>query len=156
MQGALIVAQVAVSVVLLVGAGLLLASFYRLQQVDTGYRSDGVLSAQIYGNFSRYPATSTRCARSTCRCSSGCEAQPGVISAAVTNAVPLAGGAPGTTRFDIEGRVTDDPERRPTDGRPRGQRAGTSSTIGIPLVSGRVFTDLDTEESCAWSSSTRR
>ena len=55
MQGALIVAQVAVSVMLLVGAGLLLASFYRLQRVETGYRSDGVLSAQIYGNFSRYP-----------------------------------------------------------------------------------------------------
>ncbi|HEX4913290.1 MAG TPA: ABC transporter permease, partial [Vicinamibacterales bacterium] len=49
MQGALIVAQVAVSVVLLVGAGLLLASFYRLQRVETGYRSDGVLSAQIFG-----------------------------------------------------------------------------------------------------------
>ena len=54
-QGALIVAQVAVSVMLLVGAGLLLASFFRLQRVETGYRSDGVLSAQIYGNFSRYP-----------------------------------------------------------------------------------------------------
>ena len=53
--GALIVAQVAVSVMLLVGAGLLLASFYRLQRVEAGYRSDGVLSAQIYGNFSRYP-----------------------------------------------------------------------------------------------------
>ena len=54
-QGALIVAQVAVSVMLLVGAGLLLASFFRLQRVETGYRSDGVLSAQIFGNFSRYP-----------------------------------------------------------------------------------------------------
>ena len=54
MQSALIVAQVAVSVVLLVAAGLLLTSFYRLQQVDAGYRSDGVLSAQVYGNFSRY------------------------------------------------------------------------------------------------------
>ena len=51
MQGALIIAQVAVSVVLLVGAGLLLASFYRLQQVETGYRSQGVITAQVYGNF---------------------------------------------------------------------------------------------------------
>ncbi|MEO7156181.1 MAG: ABC transporter permease, partial [Vicinamibacterales bacterium] len=55
MQGALIIAQVAVSVVLLVGAGLLLASFYRLQQVETGYRSQGIITAQVFGNFSKYP-----------------------------------------------------------------------------------------------------
>src|SRR5205823_6497494 len=50
LQNALIVAQVVVSVVLLVGAGLLLSSFYRLQQVDPGYRGDRVLSAEAYGN----------------------------------------------------------------------------------------------------------
>jgi len=42
-QSALVVGQVAVSVVLLVGAGLLLASFYRLQSVDPGYRGDRVI-----------------------------------------------------------------------------------------------------------------
>jgi putative ABC transport system permease protein len=67
MQGALIVAQVAVSVVLLVGAGLLLASFYRLQKVETGYRSQGVLAAQVYGNFSKYPQREPRCADCICR-----------------------------------------------------------------------------------------
>jgi predicted permease len=64
---------------------------------------------------------------------------------AVTNAVPLAGGAPGTTRFDIEGRVTDDPERRPTSDT-RITSPTYFETLGIPLVSGRVFNDLDTEE----------
>ena len=59
LQSALIVAQVAVSVVLLVGAGLLLASFYRLQSVDPGYQGDRVMSAELFTNFSndrRFPA----------------------------------------------------------------------------------------------------
>ena len=102
MQGALIVAQVAVSVVLLVGAGLLLASFYRLQRVETGYRTQGVLAAQVYGNFSRYPnITSLR--NFYTPLVERLAAQPGVVSVAITNAVPLAGGAPGTVRFEIEG-----------------------------------------------------
>ena len=144
-QGALIVAQVAVSVVLLVGAGLLLASFYRLQKVETGYRSEGVLSAQIYGNFSRYGNISAL-RRLYLPIIERLETQPGVISVAITNAVPLAGSAPGTRRFDIEGRVTDDPERRPTmDVRIASDKY--FDTIGIPLVSGRVFNALDTEES---------
>jgi len=145
MQGALIVAQVAVSVMLLVGAGLLLASFYRLQRVETGYRSDGVLSAQIFGNFSRYPNITTQ-RKLYLPVLERLQAQPGVNSAAITNAVPLGGGAPGTTRFEIEGRAVDDPERRPTTD----VRVATPqyfATIGVPVISGRVFSDLDSEES---------
>jgi len=145
MQGALIVAQVAVSVMLLVGAGLLLASFFRLQRVETGYRSDGVLSAQIYGNFSRYPNINAQ-RKLYLPVLERIQAQPGVSAAAITNAVPLGGGAPGTTRFEIEGRVVDDPERRPTTD----VRVASSqyfATIGIPVMSGRVFNDMDTEES---------
>jgi predicted permease len=69
-----------------------------------------------------------------------------VVSAAITNAVPLAGSAPGTTRFDIDGRVTDDPDRRPTtDVRVASDKY--FDTIGIPVVSGRAFGALDMAES---------
>ena len=145
MQGALIVAQVAVSVVLLVGAGLLLASFYRLQQVETGYRSDGVLSAQIFGNFSRYPNINAQ-RKLYLPVLERLQALPGVSAAAITNAVPLGGGVAGTTRFDIEGRSVDDPERRPTTD----VRVATPqyfATIGVPVMRGRVFNDLDSDES---------
>src|SRR5688500_477805 len=145
MQGALIVAQVAVSVVLLVGAGLLLASFYRLQQVETGYRSDGVLSAQIFGNFSRYPNINAQ-RKLYLPVLERLQAQPGVNAAAITNAVPLGGGAPGTTRFEIEGRSVDDPERRPT----ADVRIATPqyfATIGVPLMRSRVVNDIDSDES---------
>jgi len=145
MQGALIIAQVAVSVMLLVGAGLLLASFYRLQSVETGYRTDGVLSAQIYGNFSRYPNVN-ELRKLYLPVLERLQASPGVSTAAITNAVPLGGGAPGTTRFDIEGRVSDDPERRPTmDVRVASDQY--FDTIGIPLVSGRTFNALDNDQS---------
>ena len=145
LQGGLIVAQVAVSVVLLIGAGLLLASFYRLQQVDAGYRSDGVLSAQVYGNFSRY-GNIDALRRLYLPILDRLDGQPGVASAAITNAVPLAGSAPGTTRFDIDGRVTDDPDRRPTtDLRVASEKY--FDTIGIPVVGGRAFAALDTAES---------
>jgi len=60
--------------------------------------------------------------------------------------VPLGGGAPGTTRFTIQGRAVDDPERRPT----ADVRVATPhyfSVIGVPVMAGRVFTELDNEES---------
>ncbi len=144
-QSALIIAQVAVSVVLLVGAGLLLSSFYRLQQVDAGYRSDGVLSAQVYGNFSRYGNINSL-RRLYLPILDRLSSEPGVVSAAITNAVPLAGAAPGTVRFEIEGRMAEDPELRPTtDVRVASDRY--FETIGIPLVSGRTFNQFDTSDS---------
>jgi predicted permease len=145
MQGALIVAQVAVSVMLLVGAGLLLASFYRLQRVETGYRSEGVLSAQIFGNFSRYPNI-TELKKLYLPVIERLQAQPGVNAVAITNAVPLGGGAPGTTRFEIEGRSVDDPERLPTTD-VRVASPQYFAAIGVPVIGGRVFNDLDNEES---------
>jgi predicted permease len=141
LQAGLVVAQVAVSVVLLIGAGLLLASFYRLQQVDPGYRAERVLSAEAFGNFSRYPNPDTL-RRFYQTVVDRLSSEPGVASVAVTNAVPFSTLQPGNAPLQIEGRTTDDPDRRPTvDG-----RVVTSNyflTLGIPLVAGRTFNDLD-------------
>jgi predicted permease len=144
LQGALIVVQVAVSVTLLVGAGLLLGSFYRLQQVDAGYRGDRVLAAEVFGNFSKYPTADALLAFYL-PLLERLEGQPGVVSAAITNAVPLSGIAPGSTPFQIEGRAEDDPDRRPTaDIRIASPRY--FDTLGVPLLRGRLFTDLDHRE----------
>jgi predicted permease len=142
-QDGLVVAQVALSVVLLVGASLLLASVWRLQQVDSGYRADRVLAATIYGNFSKYPDVDAQL-RLYEPLVERLNQIPGVESAAVTNAVPLVLQNPNETPFDIEGR-TPDPARRP-----RGDVSVASpkyfDTLGIPVLSGRVFTDLDHRE----------
>jgi putative ABC transport system permease protein len=140
----LIVAQVAVSVVLLTGAGLLLASFYRLQKVDPGYRADQVMSAEIFTNFSRYPDVNAQ-RRLYLPLLERISGSPGVISAAITNAVPLSTLQPGNIPFQIEGRVVDDPNRRPTvDGRI--VSVEYFKTLGIPLVQGRLFAESDAPE----------
>ena len=88
---------------LLAGAGLLLRSFYRLQHVDPGYRGDHVLSAEAFGNFTKYPTADAQLGFYL-PLIERLEQQPGVISAAVTNAVPLSGVAPGSAPFQIEGK----------------------------------------------------
>ncbi|MFP5379690.1 MAG: ADOP family duplicated permease, partial [Vicinamibacteria bacterium] len=144
LQSALIVAQVAVSVVLLVGAGLLLVSFFRLQSVDPGYRADRVMSAEIFGNFTKYPdADSLR--RFYLDVLERLESAPGVTSAAITNGVPLSGVVPGQTRFQIEGRVYDNPDLAPTAD-VRVASTAYFDTLGIPLLRGRAFSPLDHED----------
>jgi predicted permease len=144
LQGGLIVVQVAVSVILLVGAGLLLVSFYKLQQVDPGYRTERVLSAEAFGNFSKYPTAAAQLAFYQ-PLLERLEQQPGVVSVAITNGVPLSGTAPGSTPFQIEGITADNPDQRPTaDVRIASPRY--FETLGIPVLRGRVFTDLDHRE----------
>ena len=138
------VAQVAVSVVLLAGAGLLLSSLHRLQSVPTGYRAERVLSAEVFGNFSRYKSAEDylrlyeplidRLSRT-----------PGVISVAVTSAVPLAADHPFTNPFQIEGRVVDDPDKRPIADYFTVSPA-YFDTLAVRVVQGRTFQSTDTRD----------
>jgi putative ABC transport system permease protein len=144
LQSALIVAQVAVSVVLLVAAGLLLLSFYKLQRVDPGYRGDRVLSAEIFGNFSKYPNPQSL-RRLYTSVLERLESSPGVVAAAITNGVPLAGVQPGQTRFQIRGVTDENPDLAPTaDVRVASPRY--FDTLGIPVRAGRAFVELDHED----------
>ena len=143
LQSALIIAQVAVSVVLLVGAGLLLLSFYRLQGVDPGFRGDRVMSAEVFGNFTKYPDPQAL-RRLYLSVLERLDSSPGVVSAAVTNAVPLAGLQPGQTRFQIRGRTYETPDQRPVAD-VRVASTKYFDTLGIPVRQGRSFTELDHE-----------
>jgi predicted permease len=144
LQGALVAAQVAVSVVLLVGAGLLLLSFFRLQQVDDGYQGESVMSAEVFGNFTKYPdAAALR--RLYVGLLERLQGTPGVTGAAVTNAVPMDAIAPGQTRFQVRGRTYSTPDERPaTD--VRVASPDYFATLGVPLRRGRLFTELDHED----------
>jgi putative ABC transport system permease protein len=132
-----------VSVVLLISAGLLLHSFYRLQSVNPGFNSDRVMSAEVFGNFTKYPdAPSIR--RLYVSLLERLENAPGVVSAAVTNGIPLTSVQPGQTRFQIQGKMYATPEDRPTaDVRVASTRY--FDTLNIPVKRGRLFTELDHE-----------
>ena len=143
LQSGLIVVQVAVSVILLVSAGLLLMSFYKLQQVDPGYRTERVLSADAFGNFSKYP-NGAALLKFYVPLLERLQQQPGIVSAAITNAVPFTG-APGSTPFQIESQPVDNPDRRPT----ADINIASSDyfdVLGIPLIAGRKFSTLDHDE----------
>lgn len=137
----LIVAQVAVSVILLSGAGLLLTSFHRLQSVNAGYQGDRVMSAEVFANFSRYPTASAQL-RLYLPLLERLQGAPGVLSAAITNAVPLSTLQPSTQPFQIEGSVIDNPDKRPTVDA-RIVSPDYFRTLGILLVQGRALLESD-------------
>jgi putative ABC transport system permease protein len=143
LQDALVVAQVALSVVMLVGASLLLASVWRLQRVDSGFRADRVLAATVFGNFSKYPDATSQLALYE-PLVERLNQLPGVDAAAITNAVPLVGANPNETPFDIEGRTPDAARR------PRGDVRVVSpryfEALDIPVLLGRAFNPLDHRE----------
>jgi len=112
--------------------------------VDPGYRAEQVVSAEIFTNFSRYPNLDAQL-RFYLPLLERLQGTPGVVSAAVTNAVPLVTIQPGNLPFQIEGRAVDNPDARPSaDGRI--VSADYFKTLGVPLIQGRFFTEGDGRE----------
>jgi putative ABC transport system permease protein len=144
LQSVLVVTQVAVSIVLLAAAGLLLASFVRLQNVDPGYRTDGIVSAETFGNFRRYPNIESLL-KVYLPVMERLQGQAGITSVAITNAVPLSTIAPFSAPFRIEGRDGGDTGRGPTSD-VRIVSEQYFDTLGIPVLQGRVFNTSDNAE----------
>jgi putative ABC transport system permease protein len=144
MRGPLVVAEVALALVLLVGAGLLLKSFQKLQEVNPGFKPDHLLTMQI-----SLPTTKYRDRQQIDgffqRALEKVRALPGVQSAAVSTTVPMSG-VNTAGSFVIEGRTI-----APGEMAPWGNRwfAGANyfETLGIPLIKGRFFDDRDVRES---------
>ena len=138
----LVTAQVAISFVLLIGAGLMLRTLVKLQTVDTGFRSENVLSSLVSLNFTKYSDTDRQLAFYQ-RVLDVLANKPGVISAAFASPFPRethVDPAVGTLR--IEGRPL--PKGTPY---PHANLHVVSEqyfqTLGIPLVRGRFFNSGD-------------
>jgi len=148
-RSVLVVCQIAFSFVLLIGAGLMLRSFSKLQQVDGGFVStDRVLAANIDLNWSKYHEDAQR-RDFMSRLLAKVQSQPGVLSAAVSSSYPLdpdnAGGSMFNRRFVVEGRPLREGEVPPITAL-RSTTPDYFKTLGIRLLSGRTFDDSDNEK----------
>jgi putative ABC transport system permease protein len=142
MRRLLVVSEVALALVLLVGAGLLLKSFSRLRDFDLGFRPEGLLTAKIQLPGLRYREENQlrvfhrqlmeRLAHT-----------PGVESAGAITSVFLSK-TPNSTYFSIEGRPDFLPGQRvevPVDS----ISANYFQVMGTPIIKGRAFSEQDTE-----------
>ena len=144
MRGLLTASQVAAAFVLLIATGLLLTSFYRLQQVDTGFNPENVLTAEVFPNWSKYTTAESRRQLFT-DVLQRLQDRPGLSAAAVANGFPMASEVGQQQRFAIEGRTYEDPDLRP-ELETRVVSPDYFATVGVPLLAGRTFTRLDDAE----------
>jgi putative ABC transport system permease protein len=132
-RNTLVVAEVAMALVLLVGAGLLLRSFLRVIHADAGFRPEGVETASVplpqatHGEHAKRAAVVERVVDELAR-------EPGVVSAAAT--IPLLGGW--QSSFSVEGRPEPPPGQRPSADIAR-VTPEYFAAMGVPVLEGRVF-----------------
>ncbi len=143
MRNTLVVAEVALVLILLIGAGLLIKSFWRLQQVDPGFRAEQVLSAQLAPPASKYEEDSRKRAFYH-EVVNRIQSLPGVEAVGAIHLLPM-----GKSNWNPGLRIEDHPL-------PEGSRLSnvdwrlvTSDyfhAMGIPLLKGRFFTESDNED----------
>jgi putative ABC transport system permease protein len=140
---ALMIAELALALVLLVGAGLMINSFLRLLAVPKGFNPDGVLTLNLAPAYTKYPAGSPQRLAYFQEILARVKALPGIQSASLTTYFPLSGSPFGMERWKlIEGR----------EGLGRGNEVPIElnhssidylQTMGIQLRAGRSFTAED-------------
>jgi putative ABC transport system permease protein len=141
----LIVAEIAGAVILLVGAALLLRSFWRLQHVDPGVDVDRVMAARI--TLSRRYASAEQSAVFFQRLVEHLDTQPGVQSSAATSFVPIGGGGFGLGRVFLGEGWPEPPAGRDVSAQWNVITPHYFRTIGIPVLQGRDFTQADRADS---------
>jgi predicted permease len=143
-RNTLVVVEMALALVVLVSAGLLVRSFWRVQQVNPGFAPQNTLAMSLVLPATKYkePVQRVNFYKEALQ---RIRALPGVQSAGATSILPLSGNN-SSGSFQIEGRVI--PQGQSS---PHGDRwAATTdyfSTMRIPIVRGRFFDDRDTIES---------
>ena len=139
-RGVFVVAEVALALVLLVGAGLLLKSFQKLQQVNPGFKPEHLLTMQISLPSTKYK-DQTQIDSFFQQVLEKVKALPGIEAAGVCTSVPLSG-FNSSGSFNIEGRTVGPGEMSPWGNR---WFAGATyfQTMEIPLIKGRYFDDRD-------------
>jgi putative ABC transport system permease protein len=144
LRNALVVAEVALALVLLVSAGLMVKSFGHLRNINTGFNADNLLTMVVrlpYAKYKEDPQVVGFFKQATERIS----ALPGVRSVGLVNYLPFYGGLGASSAFTIEGRPAQPPGQEITTD-VRVTDPGYFNAMGIPLLRGRNFTDIEASE----------
>ena len=143
-RAALVAGEIALALMLLVGAGLLLKSFVRLQSVNPGFATENVLTAQVALPAARYADAAAR-RTFWLRLVDRVRTLPGVTAAGLTSSVPFNGNI-SSGSYSIVGHTPG-----PTEAAPHGRQEVVGGdyfqAMQIPLFEGRLFNDSDTAES---------
>jgi putative ABC transport system permease protein len=146
LRGVLVASEIALAVLLLVGSGLLLRSFSRLQDVPPGFQADHLLVADIPLSQTAYAKPEQRY-QFFDRLVERAKALPGVRSAGAASFLPVSGGG-SVIHFNITGH----PPKTPHDYVAAGYRTVTPNyleTLGVPLLRGRLLTPADNDKASA-------
>lgn len=139
LRGALVVSEIALAVVLLVGAGLMMKSVLRLLQTNVGFKTENLLTMTVVLPTTKYADANQRVIFND-QLTEKVKSLPGVNGAGTVNILPLNGG--NTTRFYIEG----DPvpaAGQETEANIRTVNDTYFQTLGVPLLGGRLFDQRD-------------
>ena len=139
LRNGLVITEIALALVLLVGAGLMTKSLLRLMAVDPGFRTENLFMTTVILPGPKYTEDSKVVAFHQ-QFLARLEALPGLKGAATVSVFPLVGG--NTTRFIVEGEPVPPPGQQ-TEANMREVSAGYFTTMGIPLVNGRHFSERD-------------
>ncbi len=142
-RSSLVVVEVASALVLLVGAGLLVRSFWNLQSVNPGFDPEGAMSMSLALSGTRYPEEEQRVAFFR-QLLDGVRALPGVEYAGAASSLPL-GRDDFVLGFTIQGRPPLSPDVTQSTNF-YATSDGYFEAMGIPLRRGRLFTDRDTKD----------
>jgi putative ABC transport system permease protein len=145
LRAGLVVAEVALSLILLVGASLFVRSFMGMRNADVGFRTDPLLTMRFYLPGTQYDSTSAKVQRveDVLR---RVEAVPGVHAAVISNLIPIDGGG-SFSQVDIDGQRAEKGEE-PTIFW-SGVTGHWLETLGVPLLSGRNMTPSEAMDSTA-------
>jgi putative ABC transport system permease protein len=140
MRSALVVAEVALALVLLIGAGLMLRSFAALQSLAAGFDTSNLLVVDLPLSPATYGSDAER-TTVVDRWRERVSTLPGVSAVALSTGLPMSG-AGATIHFNIAGRAPKGPEEYRLAGY-RAVTPGYFEALNIPLVRGRTITDRD-------------
>jgi len=142
LRSAMVVSEIALAVVLLVGAGLMMKSLLRLLQTNVGFKTENLLTMGMVLPPTKYTQANQLTSFSD-QIQERVRSLPGVASAGTVDVLPLNGG--NTTRFYIDG----DPVPQPGKEIEANSRVVSDTyfqALGVPLIAGRMFDQRDTPD----------